>query len=136
MQKQLPRGIRNNNPLNIRISGTPWQGKVTNNTDGTFEQFTSLEYGIRAALVNIRTYIKRDHICNITQIISRWAPRSDRNNIKAYIEVVCSRANLTATEVLKYNDKNKLCRLVWAMAYVECGCVISFGRVENAWAII
>jgi hypothetical protein len=136
MQKQLPRGIRNNNPLNIRISGTPWQGKVTNNTDGTFEQFTSLEYGVRAALVNIRTYIKRDRLCNITQIISRWAPSSDGNNVKAYIEVVCSRANLTSTEVLKYNDKNKLCRLVWAMAYVECGCEISFGRVENAWAII
>lgn len=136
MQKQLPRGIRNNNPLNIRISGTPWQGKVTNNTDGTFEQFTSLELGIRAALVNIRTYIKRDHLCNITLIISRWAPRSDRNNVKAYIEVVCNRANLTATEIIKYNDKNKLCRLVWAMAYVECGVVISFGRVENAWALI
>lgn len=136
MEKQLPRGLRNNNPLNIRISGTPWQGKVTHNTDGTFEQFTSLEYGVRAALVNIRTYIRRDRLCNITQIISRWAPGSDGNNVKAYIEVVCSRSNLSATEIIKFNDKNKLCRLVWAMAYVECGVEISFGRVENAWAII
>lgn len=136
MQKQLPRGLRNNNPLNIRISGTPWQGKVSPNTDGAFEQFTSLELGVRAALVNIRTYIKRDRINTVQAIISRWAPSSDGNNVKAYIDVVCNRSRLTATERLQYNDKNKLCRLVWAMAFVECGQDISFGRVENAWALI
>lgn len=136
MQKQLPRGLRNNNPLNIRISGTPWQGKVSPNTDGTFEQFTSLEFGVRAALVNIRTYIKRDRINTVQTIISRWAPGSDGNNVKAYVEVVCNHSGLAATERLQYNDKNKLCRLVWAMAFVECGRDISFGRVENAWALI
>ena len=136
MQKQLPRGLRNNNPLNIRISGTPWQGKVSPNTDGAFEQFTCLEFGVRAALVNIRTYIKRDRINTVQAIISRWAPGSDGNNVKAYVEVVCNHSGLTATERLQYNDKNKLCRLVWAMAFVECGQDISFGRVENAWALI
>lgn len=136
MTNKLPRGLRNNNPLNIRISGTPWQGKIEPNTDGLFEQFSSLEFGIRAALVNIRTYIKRYRINNVQSIISRWAPSSDGNNVKAYIEVVCNKAQLTPTKILKYNDKNKLCRLVWAMAFVECGQEISFGRVENAWAII
>lgn len=135
MQNQ-PRGLRNNNPLNIRISSTPWQGKVADNTDGQFEQFTSLELGIRAALVNIRTYIRRDRLDNVQLIISRWAPGSDGNNVKAYVEVVCQRAQLKPTERLSYNDKNKLCRLVWAMAYVECGQEVSFGRVENAWALI
>jgi hypothetical protein len=33
-----PRGIRNNNPLNIRI-GNDWQGERKPNTDGAFEQF-------------------------------------------------------------------------------------------------
>ena len=135
MQNQ-PRGLRNNNPLNIRISSTPWQGKVANNTDGQFEQFTSLELGIRAALVNIRTYIRRDRLANVQLIISRWAPGSDGNNVKAYVEVVCQRAQLKTTERLSYNDKNKLCRLVWEMAFVECGQEISFGRVENAWALV
>jgi hypothetical protein len=32
-----PRGFRNNNWLNIRISDNAWQGKKTNNTDGAFE---------------------------------------------------------------------------------------------------
>jgi len=136
MTNKLPRGLRNNNPLNIRISGTPWQGKIEPNTDGQFEQFSSLEYGLRAALVNIRTYIRSYRIDTVQTIISRWAPGSDGNNVKAYIEVVCNKANLTPTQILKYNDRNKLCRLVWAMAFVECGVEISFGRVENAWAII
>ena len=136
MTNKLPRGLRNNNPLNIRISGTPWQGKIEPNTDGQFEQFTSLEFGLRAALVNIRTYIRAYRLNTVQSIISRWAPSSDGNNVKAYIEVVCNKAQLTPTQLLKYNDRNKLCRLVWAMAFVECGQEISFGRVENAWAII
>jgi hypothetical protein len=36
----LPRGYRNNNPLNIRINAdNDWQGKVYFNTDHVFEQF-------------------------------------------------------------------------------------------------
>lgn len=136
MTNKLPRGIRNNNPLNIRISGTPWQGKIEPNTDGQFEQFTTLEFGLRAALINIRTYIRSYHLTTIQSIISRWAPTSDGNNVKAYIEVVCNKTQLSPHQILRYNDRNKLCRLVWAMAYVECGQEISFGRVEKAWAII
>ena len=37
----LPRGYRNNNPLNIRInSANNWAGKVSPNNDGNFAQFT------------------------------------------------------------------------------------------------
>lgn len=137
MQK-LPRGLRNNNPLNIRISSTPWQGKLdaAHNTDGVFEQFTSMELGLRAALVNIRTYIKRDRLDTIQAIIARWAPAKDGNDVKEYVQIVCERAQISSAQRLSYNDKNKLCRLVWAMAFVECGLEISFGRVENAWALM
>lgn len=136
MQTNQPRGLRNNNPLNIRKSNTPWQGKKVNGTDKDFEQFVSLEYGIRAAMVNIRTYLKRDRLQNICQIIEKWAPSRDGNNVKAYIDTVCKKATITRTQIIKYNDKNTICRIVWAMAYVECGQEISFGRVCNAWALI
>lgn len=135
MQK-LPRGLRNNNPLNIRISSTPWQGKRTDNTDGTFEQFTELVWGIRAALVNIRTYIKRDHIDTIQGIISRWAPERDGNNTKTYVDFVCDKIKLAPGTRVRYTDKGYLCMLVWAMALVECGQDIGMGKVENAWALI
>ena len=39
MNQQLPRGIRNNNPGNIRLSKDKWQGLRQEQTDGTFFQF-------------------------------------------------------------------------------------------------
>lgn len=136
MQKNLPRGLRNNNPLNIRKSNTPWLGKIIQGTDPAFEQFKSLEYGIRAALVNLRTYIKRDRLDTIPRIITKWAPANDGNNTQAYIEAVCKKSYISPHVRIRYNNKNEMCRLVWAMAFVECGQDISFGRVENAWALI
>lgn len=136
MQTNQPRGIRNNNPLNIRKSSVAWQGKIAHGTDKDFEQFISLEYGIRAGMINIRTYLIRDRLQNICQIIAKWAPSSDGNNVEAYIDAVCKKATITRAQIIKYNDKNTICRIVWAMAYVECGQEISFGRVCNAWALI
>ena len=135
-KEKLPRGLRNNNPLNLRITATPWQGKITPNTDGSFEQFKTLELGIRAAMVNIRTLIKRDRCERLPLLIGKWAPNSDGNNERAYCEAVAKKANIDTGERLMYANKNQICRLVWAMAFVECGQEISFGRIENAWALI
>ena len=53
----LPRGIRNNNPLNIRRGKDQWQGLRAQQTDASFCQFESLEYGWRAAFYLLtRTY--------------------------------------------------------------------------------
>jgi hypothetical protein len=45
----LPRGIRNNNPLNIRRSKDKWKGMRAVHSDAQFVQFESLEWGWRAA---------------------------------------------------------------------------------------
>ena len=53
----LPRGIRNNNPLNIRRSKDQWQGMRREQTDPSFCQFENLAYGWRAAFKLLtRTY--------------------------------------------------------------------------------
>ena len=130
----VARGVRNNNPLNIE-RGQPWQGLRPEQTDKRFAQFTSLEYGFRAALVVIRTYLtKRPPVNTPRAIINRWAPPSE-NNTEKYINFVCERAQLDADTRLRWADKNKLCRLVWAMAQYECGQEFSFGRIENAYAM-
>lgn len=134
--QNLPRGLRNNNPLNIRISSIQWQGKIAENTDGAFEQFIALEYGLRAGLVNIRTYIKRDRLDTISVIIPKWAPALDGNDVRAYVRLVSEKSGVQATKRLSYNDRYELCRVVWAMAWVECGKEISFEAVEKAWALI
>lgn len=130
---KTPRGIRNNNPLNIRRSASPWVGKIQPGTDALFEQFDCIENGIRAALVLVRRYIKLYRLDTPTAIISRWAPPSE-NNTSSYITQVCTKANLQPHQRIKLNEKNTLLRLLWAMAEHENGQLIHFQYFENAWA--
>ena len=81
----LPRGIRNNNPLNIRRSKDQWQGLRAVQTDAAFCQFETLDYGWRAAFYLLtRTYYHKYRLFTIRGIVSKWAPESE-NNTKAYI---------------------------------------------------
>lgn len=81
------RGLRNNNPGNIRL-GTDWQGMAANQTDPDFVQFISPEYGIRAMAKILDTYLS-EGVDTIRSIITRWAPPSE-NDTQAYIDDVSS----------------------------------------------
>ena len=71
----LPRGIRNNNPLNIRRGKDQWKGQRAQQTDASFCQFESLEYGWRAAFYLLtRTYYHKYRLFTIRAIINKWAP--------------------------------------------------------------
>lgn len=119
MAKIQPRGIRNNNPLNIRIGNT-WLGERENPTDPAFEEFMNMKYGLRAAFIILRRYIRRYHKNTIAQIISTWAPASENDTIK-YIDFVCNRVGLAPDVTIKYEDEETMVKLVAAMARVECG---------------
>ena len=85
---KLPRGIRNNNPLNIRRSGDKWQGLKTLQEDKEFFQFETIEWGWRAAFVILcKTYYGKYKLRTIRNIVSRWAPAKE-NNTPAYIRHV------------------------------------------------
>lgn len=75
------RGLRNNNPGNIRLTNIPWDGKVprAQNTDGQFEQFYNAEDGIRALARNLLTYYNQGRT-TLAEIINRWAPPVGRDN--------------------------------------------------------
>lgn len=128
-----PRGIRNNNPLNIRIGNT-WLGEVPNPTDSEFEQFVSIRYGLRAAFVILRRYIRRYRRNTPTKIIRAWAPAVE-NNTQRYIEVVCKRSLIAPDEVIDYADKNTMVRLVKAMAFVECGVQLDDDVIGSSYDI-
>lgn len=132
-QKEKPRGIRNNNPLNIRI-GNVWLGEVKENTDGEFEQFTSMKYGLRAAIVLLRRYICHYRLNTISSIISRWAPCSE-NNTRLYIDFVSKRVEISPNCPIDFYDKITICKLVEAMAYYECRTLIDYGTIEKAYDI-
>ena len=129
--KAIPRGIRNNNPLNIRI-GNVWLGEVDNPTDPHFEQFVSMTYGIRAAFVILRRYIKVYHRTTIPQVIDSWAPSSE-NNTTAYVDRVCQLSGIAPDAQLDYSDQEQMFRLVDAMIIVECGQHISEQHIRDGY---
>lgn len=81
------RGIRNNNPGNIRRSGIQWQGMSAQQTDPEFVQFITPEYGIRALSHVLDTYSGSYGLNTVRGIIGRYAPSSE-NNTTAYINAV------------------------------------------------
>ena len=100
---KLPRGLRNNNPLNIRHSASRWQGARLEQTDKAFVQFTSMTMGYRAAWRILETYYKHFEAQHKPftprNIIYRWAPPNE-NNSEAYLRRVCRLTNLAGNEAL------------------------------------
>ena len=133
----LPRGLRNNNPLNIRWTpGTrPWQGQKSN--DGQFVIFETMEDGYRAAFRVLDSYNKKHNIYSVREIIYRWAPPQDHNNTRAYIERVCKEACLRETDQIVVDSwieesRDDAMWLVWAMAKVENGDkLITYDDIET-----
>lgn len=131
MKKVQPRGIRNNNPLNIRIGNT-WLGERPNPTDPAFEEFVTMEYGLRAAFLILRRYIRRYKKNTISSIVSTWAPSSENNTLK-YIERVAQMTHLSPDDPIDYYDREAMCKLVAAMAQVECGQPIDDAKIIKAY---
>lgn len=77
--------IRNNNPGNIKNSGTNWDGQIQ--SDGKFVRFASPEMGVRAMMKTLITYQDKHNLSTVREIISRWAPYGD-NDTGAYIDFV------------------------------------------------
>lgn len=127
----IPRGIRNNNPLNIR-RGSDWLGLRPEQTDAAFCQFDNIVYGYRAALVIIRRYI-REYRCNtIRLIISRWAPATE-NNVAAYVRAVTTASGIPADQPVLFTDESAVCAIVAAMQQHECGVPLGASIVAAAY---
>ena len=133
IRKNLPRGLRNKNPLNIRI-GNVWLGEVDNPTDPDFEQFKEMRFGLRAAFVLLRRYIRHYKRTNIASIVAAWAPSSE-NNTSRYIDAVSKLANIDPTAELKYEDKETMVKLVSAMIVVENGQGLDVNLVSAAYEL-
>jgi hypothetical protein len=138
-QSGLPRGIRNNNPGNIKYSaGNNWLGRVPleQNTDKVFEQFTCYVYGVRAMIILLRdTYIKKWGLNTVAKIVNKYAPSGDKNNPLAYATTVASFFGWDINQVITA-DKETIRKLVMAMAYFENGrSAVDDATFDAAWDI-
>ena len=118
-----PRGIRNNNPLNIRRSGDKWQGLRVLQEDREFFQFSEMKWGWRAAFrLLCQTYYGKYKLRTIRVIINRWAPPKE-NNTSSYIKHVAERTGIAPDQVLcdPATHPTQWMMLGIAMAIVENG---------------
>jgi hypothetical protein len=121
-----PRGLRNNNPLNIRPSADTFQGEIKGN-DKSFKTFSSMPYGYRAAFVTLATYNSRGWN-TIEKIISRWAPPSE-NNTDGYIKNVEKWSGVPRGKELTLADGAYYAMIVAAMSFVENGVNANISEV-------
>ena len=131
----MTRGLRNNNPLNIRHGKSQWMGMSEKQTDKAFVQFSERVYGYRAAMVLLRNYIASGKN-TIGKIIARWAPSSDGNNTQAYIEYVSQSAGIAADVVLRFEEREKMVGIVRSMAQMESGVIEDKGIIEKAYDMV
>ena len=130
-KRNQTRGERNNNPCNIRRSTRQvWKGE-TKGADKSFCTFSERKYGYRAALIIIRSYMKRG-LNTIEKIISTWAP-SVENNTQNYIRFVSSSTGIDSRKALTFGDADALCRIVQAMARMESGLREDIELIQQAY---
>jgi hypothetical protein len=118
----LPRGIRNNNPGNIRDTDQTralWLGEVEGgpNDDPAFLVFQTPEHGIRALARLLRNY-QKDGLRTLSQIISRYAPGNENNTV-AYVNAVAS--ELVIDPAQDFNVDQRLPALLKAIIRHENG---------------
>lgn len=125
VKSNLPLGIRNNNPLNIRFSPmNNWKGQTGSNKG--FCVFENLEFGYRAALVLLCNYQRKGYD-TVAKIVSHWAPASE-NDTEAYIDYVVTNSVDGLMQPIVSADTRitsfeTLAQICWTMSKYECGKV-------------
>lgn len=120
------RGIRNNNPMCIRLTTDRWVGMAYNQTDREFVQFINVKYGLRAGLIILHGYITKHHLRTIPAIIGRWAPASE-NDTSGYVNQVCSITGIKRDQVINAADRIEICSIAQAICKIESNYKVSLG---------
>lgn len=130
----LPRGVRNNNPGNIRRNSDVFQGEKTS-SDREFKQFKSMAYGYRAIFKILSNYGRNYHLKTIRQMIGRWAPENE-NDTGAYVKAVSDYAGIPADDPIDINDREQMIRIVAGMSKVENGREADMSDVIAGWNLL
>lgn len=128
-----PRGLRNNNPGNLRRSGTRFLGEVTPSQDPEFKQFRTMAWGYRAMFVVLYTYCKRG-LRAIRPLIAHYAPPVE-NDTAAYIRAVSAGSGLDPDAPVDPLDGRMMIPIVAAMSGVENGTPAVRADVDAGWAL-
>lgn len=130
----MSRGLRNNNPGNIRRSGVRYKGEVVPSQDVCFKQFQSLAYGYRAIFVLLDTYRRRYGLTTIRQMLNRYAP-PEENFTEGYIRFVSHKTGIAPDEVVDTRSERDMIAFAMAISEIENGVSASRRDVEEGWRL-
>lgn len=110
------RGIRNNNPTNMRNSGIHWQGMIGVDPEG-FLIFDTMANGLRAPAINLRNYGRLDGITTVDGVARRWS-KTDQD---AYSANLAAFLGVDPQDGIDLEDKGILTQLVRGIIRQEDG---------------
>ena len=121
-----PRGLRNNNPGNLRRSSDEWKGLCTpdRQLDPAFFQFIEMKWGIRAMARTLINYRRKYRIRTIVAVASRWAPSDDSNHPARYAQTVVTHSQGRVNDVnveIDLSNQDLLFGVVRGMMVAENG---------------
>jgi len=112
-----PRGVRNNNPGNIKDGDFAKSQPGYMGSDGTFAKFDSVANGT-SALDNL--LVKNYSGLTVAQLINKYAPPSE-NNSSAYANSVAKRLGIDVNSVPNLNDQDVRNALRYSIVSIEQG---------------
>ena len=130
----MSRGLRNNNPGNIRRSRVRYKGEVEPSRDPEFKSFSSMAYGYRAMFVLLDTYRSRYGLTTIRQMLNRYAP-PEENFTEGYVRFVSDYSGVMPDEPLDTRAEMDMIPVVAAMSKIENGVAANLADVESGWAL-
>lgn len=116
----LPRGIRNHNPGNLRLTKTRWLGQKPAQTDPAFVEFSEAIFGLRALMKTLMTYHAKYGLDTIETIINRYAPPHE-NATDHYIHTVCRALGVRRRDKLDLSNPTIMTLLCRAIIRQENG---------------
>ncbi|MCS2475532.1 structural protein P5 [Bacteroides ovatus] len=131
----LPRGLKNCNPGNIRITKDKWVGLKEVQEDKSFFQFKEMKWGYRALIRTLQNYRKKHGCRTIADFIKRWAPETE-NNTSGYVNRVCSEMQVPSTYVPDVDDEATMCAFAAAISRVENGVPAVIADIEKGWELL
>ncbi|MEJ1961109.1 MAG: hypothetical protein WDO56_05980 [Gammaproteobacteria bacterium] len=137
----MARGFRNNNPGNIRIHD-PWNGLAEPDQQTSFQRletsfcvYKEPEWGLRAIAILMRKYKRVHQLSTPRQIIGRWAPTSDGNDVESYSGQLAKALGVGRDDVVDA-DKDDVCMtMMRAIATHENGSKPPYSDVQFETAL-
>jgi hypothetical protein len=130
----MSRGLRNNNPGNIRRSSVRYRGEVVPSADPAFKQFETIVWGYRALFMLLHTYRKKHGLNTLREMIARYAPPTE-NDTGGYLRAVSARTGIPADRPLQTLDGTAMIPVASAISRVENGVPAIPADVEAGWRL-